>query len=731
MDKVEIEEIELGGKRFSIETGKFAKQANGSVLVICEETQVLVTAVFSPTPKEEIDFFPLTVDVEERMYAAGKIPGGFFKREGKPSEKSILTARLIDRPLRPCFPEGMRNEVQIIATILSVDQINPPDILALNGASCALTISDIPFNGPIGAVRIGRVHNQWIINPTYQEIEYGDFDIVVAGNREGILMVEAGAKEVTEEDVIIALKEAHSYILHLIELQESLRKKVGKPKQEVNLAKDNPELEKSLKELAAKKIAEAIKIPEKLEREEALEKIKSETISFLATKFTEEVNVQNEKGETIGKAVFPSEKFEREAIKIFEKVLKEEVRKMVLDKGIRVDGRKTDEIRPINCEVTVLPRPHGSALFSRGQTQVLSIVTLGTASEEQILDGIEVEESKKFLHHYNFPPFCTGEVGPMRGPRRREIGHGALVERALISVIPPESEFPYTIRIVSEVLESNGSTSMASVCSSTLALMDAGVPIKAPIGGIAMGLIKENDKIAILTDILGMEDALGDMDFKVAGTERGITALQMDIKIGGVSFEILNQALEKAKKARLFILNKMKETLPAPRKELSRYAPRMIILKINPEKIRDIIGPSGRTIHSIIDETGVTIDIEQDGTVFIASKDEIGAEKAKEIIENLTKEVKVGERFLGRVTRVTNFGAFVEILPGKEGLVHISKLSKRRVRFAEEVVKPGDKILVEVIEIDSLNRINLASVEYLEVEKGIRGNKNHQEYGRF
>jgi polyribonucleotide nucleotidyltransferase len=686
-------EIELAGKTIIIETGKLAGQANGAVTVQCGDTIVLVTVVGSKEPLEGVDFFPLVVDVEEKMYAAGKIPGGFIKREGRPSEKSILNARLVDRPIRPSFPKGFRNEIQIIATILSVDQINPPDVLALIGASAALTISDIPFENPVGGVRVGHAGNRWIINPTFQELEHGDLDVIVAGNKNAILMVEAGAREVSEDIVLEALQEAHEAIKKIIENLERFCEIAGVPKRGLVLAETDETIKKEVKKLALKKMREVLKVHDKQSREDEVTKLKEQV-----------------KGEVLSKLPDASEK-ERDIDEAFSQLEREETRRMILEDNIRVDGRGLDEIRPISCEVAVLPRTHGTGLFTRGQTQVLSVLTLGTVSEEQRVDGVGIEESKRFMHHYNFPPFCTGDIGMMRGPRRREIGHGALVERALTPVIPQESEFPYTVRLVSEVLESNGSSSMASVCGSTLALMDAGVPIKAPVAGIAMGLVKENDKVTILTDILGMEDALGDMDFKVAGTEDGITALQMDMKVEGVGSEILKEALEEAKKARLFILQKIKEVIPEPRLELSEFAPRVISLKIDQDKIREVIGPGGKTIRGIIDETGTTIDIEDDGTVFIASKDGVSGERAREIIEMITKEVKRGDQYLGTVTKTTNFGAFVEILPGKEGLVHISRLARQRIARVEDVVKVGDKILVEVIDIDRQNRISLTAVD--------------------
>lgn len=708
-EKVFQTEIEIGGKTILFESGKIAKQADGAFLVTSGETVVLVTAVASDEPREGVDFLPLTVDVEEKMYAAGKIPGGFFRREGRPSEKAILTARLIDRPLRPCFPDGFHSDVQIIASILSVDQINPPDVLAINGASLSLMVSDIPFEGPVAAVRVGYANGEWLINPTYQEIEFGVLDLVVAGReytengetKIGFIMVEAGTKEAGEELIVEAFRQAEPYIKKLIEFQKEVREKIGVPKKEYSVDEIDTGIANRVAELALSQFKDVLHTFDKREREEKIKRLKEKLVAEIK-------EVEWKIGE---------EEVEKQAKKVFDQLLKEEVRKLIVEEGIRADGRRPDEIRPISCEVGLLPRTHGSGLFTRGQTQVLSVATLGTTSEEQIIDGLEAEESKRYIHHYNFPPFSTGEAYPLRGPRRREIGHGALAEKALLPVIPPETEFPYTIRVVSEVLESNGSTSMASVCASSLALMDAGIPIKKPVAGIAMGLIKDKEKVVILTDILGMEDALGDMDFKVAGTNEGITALQMDIKITGISADLLKEALLRAREARLYILSKMNQTISQPRQSLSPYAPRIYTLRIPQNKIGDLIGPGGRVIKSIIEETGVSIDIEQDGTVFIASKDEISAEKAREIVESITREIKAGERFLGTVTRVADFGAFVEILPGKEGLVHVSKLTPQRVKTAKDVVKVGDKLLVQVVEIDSMNRLNLASVNYLEQTK--------------
>lgn len=691
--KVITEQIELAGKTYVIETGKLAGQADGAVTLRCEETVVLVTAVASDVPREGVDFLPLTVDVEERMYAAGKIPGGYIKREGRPSEDAILTARLVDRPLRPSFPEGFYHDAQIIITTLSVDQINPQDILAINGASAALSISRIPFNGPIGAVRIGKVGDRWIVNPTYQELEHSLLDMVIAGNRDSILMVEAGANEVSEEVIVEAFDIAHGAIRRLIDLQEVLVSRINPTKWEMSPPASSSELEKAVKETVGPDLKAALNIVSKEERNQALKTLTEKVIERLSGTFPEQ---------------------EEQIKKIIEKEERNEMRRMIIEDDRRVDGRRSDEVRPISCEVNILDRTHGSGLFTRGETQVLSVLTLGSVGEEQLLDGLGIEESKRFLHHYSFPPFSTGEVSPLRGPRRRDIGHGALAERALSPIIPDEIDFPYTIRIVSEVLSSNGSTSMGSVCASSLALMDAGVPVEggSHVSGVAMGLVLENNRYKILTDILGIEDALGDMDFKVAGTAKGITALQMDIKLKkGISSEILTEALNRAREGRLLILEKMNEAIASPRQSLSEYAPRMITLKIPQDKIREVIGSGGKVIRGIIDETGTKIDIEDDGTIYIASKDEEGGEKARQMIEQIVKEIQVGEKYLGTVTKTTTFGAFVELIPGKEGLVHISKLAPYRVRSVEDVVNVGDKIMVEVIEIDRQNRVNLAVVQ--------------------
>ncbi|GAV24530.1 polyribonucleotide nucleotidyltransferase [Carboxydothermus islandicus] len=704
-------EIMIAGRPLKLTAGKVATQASGAVLVSYGDTVVLVTATGSKEPREGIDFFPLTVDYEERFYAVGKIPGGFIKREGRPSEKAILSARLIDRPIRPLFPKGFKNDVHIVATVLSVNQDNPPEIAAMNGASAALTLSHLPFLGPIGAVVVGLVDDELVINPTIEQAEKSRLHLVVAGTRDAVMMVEAGAQEVPEEIMIEAITRGHEEVKKIVAFIEEFREEalnlgLAREKMEVVL-EDKEELKEAVTAEAYPLLKEAIEkiIAEKFnkqERDEYLENLKKElTTKFLETYPEEELTIKG----------------------ILDSIQKEIVRQKILKEGIRIDGRKTNEVRPIWCEVGLLPRTHGSGLFTRGQTQVLSIVTLGAVGDVQILDDLGIEESKRFMHHYNFPPYSVGEVRPMRGPGRREIGHGALAERALEPVIPPEEVFPYTIRIVSEVLESNGSTSMGSVCGSTLALMDAGVPIKAPVAGVAMGLIKEGDEVAILTDIQGIEDALGDMDFKVAGTKDGITALQMDIKIAGVTREILTRALAQAREGRMHILGKMLEVISEPRKELSPYAPRIIFTTVDPEKIRDIIGPGGKIIKKIIDETGVKIDIEDDGRIFIAAVDKAAGEKALNIIENLTKEIEVGKVYLGKVTRIADFGAFVEVvpgvlgLPGKEGLVHISQLAHSRVKRVEDVVKEGDQILVKAIGYDNQGRLKLSRKDAIPAEE--------------
>lgn len=685
-------QMQLGGRSLIVESGKMAKQAGGAALVRYGDTAVLVTATASADPREGIDFFPLTVDYEERLYSVGKIPGGFIKREGRPSEAAILSGRLIDRPIRPLFAEGFRNDVHVVATVMSVDQNNPPDIPAMIGASCALSLSDIPFQGPIGGVRVGRVDEQFILNPTVEQQERSDLNLVVAGTKDAVLMVEAGANEIPEETILEAILFGHDAIKQIVAFQEDMVAQIGKPKRAIKLYEVPAEIDQAVREFVTDKLKVAVANSDKQTREEQTKQVKDAAMEqFLA--------------------IYPENK--KEISYVIQKVLKEIVRKMITVDKIRPDGRQIEEVRPITCEVGLLARTHGSGLFTRGQTQILSVLTLGAIGDEQILDGLGVEESKRYMHHYNFPPFSVGETKPMRGPGRREIGHGALAERALVPVIPSETDFPYTIRIVSEALESNGSTSMGSVCGSTLSLLDAGVPIKAPVSGVAMGLVKEGDYFTILTDIQGLEDALGDMDFKVAGTAKGVTAIQMDIKIAGITKEILTDALAQAKRGRTHIMGKMMEVISEPRPELSPYAPRIITMEIDPDKIRDVIGPGGKIIKKIIEETGVTIDIEDDGKVFIAAVDVEAANKAVKIIENLVREVEVGGTYLGKVTRLMNFGAFVEILPGKEGLVHISQLARERVAKVEDVVKTGDEILVKVTEIDRQGRINLSRKELL------------------
>nr|WP_200760823.1 polyribonucleotide nucleotidyltransferase [Effusibacillus dendaii] len=683
-------ETELAGRKLSFETGKFAKQANAGVMVRYGETAVLATVTASKEPKD-LDFFPLTVNYEERLYAVGKIPGGFIKREGRPSEKAILASRLIDRPIRPLFPEGFRNDVQIVDIVMSVDQDCAPEIAAMLGTSVALMISDVPFDGPIAGVIVGRIDGQFVINPSVAQEPLSDMHLTVAGTKDAIVMVEAGAKEVPEDVMLEAIMFGHEEIKRLVAFQEEIQKAVGKPKMEVVLHTVDEAIDRQVREFATEKLKAAIRIPEKQARQDAIDAVNHATL---------------ERFEALNPEQFAEQKADIE--ETLYNIVKEEVRRAIIFEKIRPDGRALDEVRPITSEVGVLPRAHGSGLFTRGQTQALSVCTLGALGDVQILDGLDLEETKRFMHHYNFPPFSVGEARPLRPPGRREIGHGALGERALEPIIPSEEEFPYTIRLVSEVLESNGSTSQASICGSCLAMMDAGVPIKAPVAGVAMGLVAEGEGYAVLTDIQGMEDHLGDMDFKVAGTEKGVTALQMDIKIKGLNRQILKEALEQAHRGRMHILGKMMEAISKPRAELSKYAPRIITMRIHPDKIREVIGPGGRVINKIIEETGVKIDIEQDGRVFIATSDFEAGEKARLIIEGIVKEVEVGEIYNGRVTRVEKYGAFVEVLPGKEGLVHISHLAEERVEKTEDIVKVGDEIPVKVTEIDPQGRINLS-----------------------
>jgi len=679
--------MELGGRTLSMEIGKIAKQANGAVLVHYGDTRVVVAVTGTKTPREGVDFFPLTVDFEEKMYAVGKIPGGFLKREGRPATSAILTSRLIDRPIRPMFPAGYHNDVQIVATAVSVDPDNAPDIPAMIGASCALTISDIPFEGPIAGVRVGMVDGKYVINPTVAQAEVSRLNLAVAGTKDAILMVEAGAKEISEQEMLDAIWFAHENIRRICEFLEGIREKEGKPKMEVPVYEPPAELVTEIEAYGSDMLKNALMDANKLEREENVDKAKQ----AIAEHFLE---MYPDKGEDVAY--------------ITQKLVKKIVRHTISVDKIRPDGRALDEVRKITCEVGLLPRAHGSALFTRGQTQILNATALAPLREAQIIEGLGVETSKRYIHHYNFPPYSVGECKPMRSPGRREIGHGALAERALLPVIPSEEKFPYAIRLVSEVLESNGSSSMGSVCASTLSLMDAGVPIKAPVAGVAMGLVKEGEHFTILTDIQGLEDALGDMDFKVAGTKNGITAMQMDIKIDGINKEIFEQALAQAKRGREFIMGKMMECISAPRAELSPYAPKITTIKVDVDKIAKIIGPGGKTIKKIVDETGAKVDIEESGDVYIAALNTEAANKAIKMIEGLTAEAEVGKVYTGTVTRLMNFGAFVEILPGKEGLVHISQLSTERVAKVEDVVSVGDEIMVKCVEIDSRGRINLS-----------------------
>ncbi|MFH2137226.1 MAG: polyribonucleotide nucleotidyltransferase [Candidatus Omnitrophota bacterium] len=703
---VEKSEMKLGRELLIVETGKLAKQANAAVTVQYGGTVVLVTAVMSKELREGVDFFPLTVEYKEKTYAAGKIPGGFFKREGRPSEREILTCRLIDRPIRPLFPEGMHNEVQIIAMVLSSDGKNDPDVLSMIGASAALSISDIPFAGPLGAIKIGRINDEFIINPTYEEIGQSSLEIIIAGTKSGVVMIESGCKEISESLMLEAMKFGYEKLMEIVSFQEEFVKKCGKKKADVALKQLPEELVGKVKELSLAKLTEVYKISDKEKRDRELSVIAKDLISNLITT--------------------DSPYIEADVKSALSKVEKEQVRKMIIETKTRIDGRDCTTIRPISCEIGVLPRTHGAAVFTRGQTQSLAVTTLGTSSDEQRIDDMSGESFKGFMLHYNFPPFSVGEARMMRGTSRREIGHGALAERALVAVMPTKEEFPYTVRLVSEVLESNGSSSMATVCAGTLALMDAGVPIKAPVAGVALGLVKEGGKAVVLTDILGVEDHFGDMDFKVTGTRKGVTAIQLDLKIDGISFQLLEQALEQARIGRLFILDKIVEVIDKPRAELSEYAPRITIIMVPQEKIKDIIGPGGKVIKKIIADTGVSIDIDDDGRVSIASTDGKAAEKAIAIVHGLIAEAEVGKVYNGKITRLMNFGAFCEILPGKEGLVHISELSNTFVKNVEDVVKVGDAVTVKVIEIDNMGRINL-SIKQVESKKESGSEEKHGE----
>ena len=674
----------VGGRSLIIETGKLANQADGAVTLRYGDTMVLVTACVSPNQREGGDFLPLTVDYEERHYAAGKIPGSFIRRESRPSLDAILADRLCDRSLRPLFPKGFRNEIQVVITVLSADQENDPDILAISGASAALCISSIPFDGPVAAVRVGYVDGELVLNPTFTQLAESPLDIVVVGTSDALVMIEAEAKEVPDSLVLEAIEFGQKANQDIIKLQRSLIEACSKPKMELIAPETSPEVEKEVAAIAGARLGEIV-FMQKAERIESLAALEDELCQKLEGKFLPQ---------EIGYAL--------------ETLLKNEVRTQILEHGKRIAGRGLTEVRPISCEVGLLPRTHGSSLFTRGGTQILSTTTLGPSRKEQLIDTISPEETKRFMHHYNFPPFSVGEVRRLGSPGRREIGHGALAERALVPVIPSEEDFPYTLRLVSEALSSNGSTSMGSVCASSLSLMDAGVPIKAPVSGVAMGVIAEDDKYVLLTDIEGLEDAYGNMDFKIAGTSEGITALQMDIKLKGMPYEVIAQALNQAKDARMFILDKMNQTISASRPELSKYAPRMYKITIDPDKIGTVIGPGGKMIRSIQDETKTTIDIENDGTVTIGATDEESARKAISTIEDLTKDVEVGAIYTGKVTRIINIGAFVEILPGKEGMVHISELADYRVPSVEDEVKLGDEIMVKVTEIDRMGRINLS-----------------------
>jgi len=697
MNEKKVYSYEWAGRPLVIEVGQLAKQANGAALVRYGDTSVLATATMSKSPKP-LDFFPLTVNYEERLYAAGKIPGGFIKREGRPSEKAILASRLIDRPIRPMFPDGFRNEVQVISMVMSNDPDCTSEMAAMVGSSLALAISDIPFGGPIAGVQVGYIDGEFVVNPTVEQSKISTVHLSVAGNKDAINMVEAGALEVPEEVMLEAIMFGHEEIKKIIAFQEQIIAEVGKEKIPVTLFEIDEAIQADIKAACETDMHDAIQTAEKHARDEAIKAVKDRIVASYE---------EQEADETTMKQVHT----------ILDKMVKDEVRRQITEDKIRPDGRKLDEIRALSSETGLLQRTHGSALFTRGQTQALSICTLGALGDVQIIDGLGVEESKRFMHHYNFPQFSVGETGPIRGPGRREIGHGALGERALEAVIPDESTFPYTIRCVSEVLESNGSTSQASICASTLAMMDAGVPLKAPVAGIAMGLIKKGEHYSILTDIQGMEDHLGDMDFKVAGTAKGVTALQMDIKIDGLSRNILEEALTQAKIGRMHILESMLATLAQPREKLSTYAPKIVIVRINPDKIRDVIGPGGKQINKIIEETGVKIDTEQDGTIYISSADEEMNARAKQIIEDIVREAKVGEYYLSTVKRIEKFGAFCEIFPGKDGLLHISEIQEERTKQVEDVLKLGDQLLVKVIEIDKQGRVNLSRKVVIQEEK--------------
>ncbi len=703
-DQKKVYTLDWAGRPLIIEAGQLAKQANGAVLVRYGETTVLSTVTASKKPKP-LDFFPLTVNYEERMYSVGKIPGGFIKREGRPSENAVLTSRLIDRPIRPLFPDGFRNDVQVISLVMSVDQDCSSEISAMIGSSLALSISDIPFDGPIAGVQVGRIDGEFIVNPTPSQLETSDLDLVVAGTKDAINMVEAGANEVSEDIILEAIMFGHEQIIKLVEFQEKIIAEIGKPKFEIELFELDADISKEIKDRSENELMTAIQTEEKHAREEAINEVKASVLEHYTEAEADDATIKQVKA-------------------VLEQMVKDEVRRLITVDKVRPDGRGLDEIRPLASETGLLPHAHGSALFTRGQTQVLSVCTLGALGENQMIDGLGSDESKRFMHHYNFPNFSVGETGPIRGPGRREIGHGALGERAITPMLPNDVEFPYTMRLVAEVLESNGSSSQASICASTMAMMDAGVPLKAPVAGIAMGLIKKDEDYSILSDIQGMEDHLGDMDFKVAGTSKGITALQMDIKIDGLSRQILEESLAQAKIGRIHILDHMLTTISSTREELSEYAPKIIVIHIKPDKIRDVIGPGGKVINKIIEETQVKIDTEQDGTIYIASPNSEMNEKAKKMIENIVREAKVGEYYMAKVKRVEKFGAFLEIFPGKDGLLHISEIQEARTKEVEDVLKMDDELFVKVIEIDRQGRVNLSrKVVILEEKEREQANK--------
>jgi len=691
-------EIDIRGKKFTLETGKIAKQADGAVIAQYGDTLVLATVVADKIERKGLNFFPLTIDYQEKTYAAGIFPGGFFKREGRPTEKEILTSRLIDRPMRPLLSKGFPYETQGIVSVLSYGGENIADIIGIISMSAALTISDIPFNGPVSAVRIGRIADSFVINPDMRELEECDLDLVVAGSEDAVIMVEGESQEITEADLLEAIEIAHNEIKRLCRLQKELQAMVVKEKRNLITLIIDEELKKAVEDLSMEKIKGAISIPDKMRRQGALDEILKETIEKL-----------NSGENDISPAI----------ISVFNDIEKNLVRGIILDKGVRADGRSSDEIRNISCEIGILPRTHGSALFVRGETQCLAVVTLGTTDDEQRIESLDGDFSKTFMLHYNFPPFSVGEVKPLRSPGRREIGHGMLAEKALKAVIPAKSEFPYTIRVTSDILESNGSSSMATVCGGSLALMDAGVPVRTHVAGIAMGLVKEGERVVILTDILGLEDHLGDMDFKVTGTEKGITAFQLDTKIGGISREIMERALEQARQGRLYILEKMNNTITAPKEELSHHAPRIYTMQIRQEKIRDVIGTGGKVIRSITEQTGVKIEVNDSGLINIASPDGESARKAMEIINSITAEAELGRIYTGKVKRIVDFGAFVEILPGTEGLLHISQIAERRIAKVTDEISEGDEVLVKVIEIDKLGRIRVSRKEAMREKKEI------------